>query len=94
MKILKSFICFFLSITFLNAATEDNYILVTGGTGYIGLSTCRLLSEAGYTPITVDDFSNSQMPTISWGTIEQVDIRNKNQLQEIFYRYPFKVLFI
>ena len=92
MKILKFLTCFFLSITFLNATTEDNYILVTGGTGYIGLSTCRLLSEAGYTPITVDDFSNSTMPTISWGTIEQADIRNKDQLHEISSRYPFKAV--
>ncbi len=35
-------------------------ILVTGGTGFIGSHTVVALSEAGFRPILVDDFSNSQ----------------------------------
>lgn len=34
-------------------------ILVTGGAGFIGSHTAVALSEAGFTPIIVDDFSNS-----------------------------------
>jgi len=34
-------------------------ILVTGGAGFIGSHTVVALSEAGFTPIIVDDFSNS-----------------------------------
>ncbi|MBV6440259.1 MAG: UDP-glucose 4-epimerase GalE [Haliscomenobacteraceae bacterium CHB4] len=34
-------------------------ILVTGGAGFIGSHTVIALSEAGFTPIIVDDFSNS-----------------------------------
>lgn len=34
-------------------------ILVTGGAGYIGSHTVVELQEAGYTPIIVDNFSNS-----------------------------------
>lgn len=35
-------------------------ILVTGGTGYIGSHTCASLLEAGYTPVIVDNLSNSK----------------------------------
>lgn len=34
-------------------------ILVTGGAGYIGSHTVVALSEAGFIPVIVDDFSNS-----------------------------------
>ncbi len=35
-------------------------ILVTGGAGYIGSHTCVELIEAGYEPIIIDNFSNSE----------------------------------
>jgi UDP-glucose 4-epimerase len=35
-------------------------ILVTGGAGFIGSHTVVALYEAGYTPIIIDDFSNSE----------------------------------
>lgn len=35
-------------------------VLVTGGAGYIGSHTVVSLVEAGYTPIIVDDFRNSE----------------------------------
>lgn len=34
-------------------------ILLTGGAGYIGSHTCIALSEAGYMPVILDNFSNS-----------------------------------
>ncbi|MFZ4115241.1 MAG: UDP-glucose 4-epimerase GalE [Chthoniobacterales bacterium] len=34
-------------------------ILVTGGAGYIGSHTCVALAQAGYTPLILDNFSNS-----------------------------------
>ena len=37
-----------------------SYILVTGGAGYIGSHTCVELINAGFIPIIVDDFSNSE----------------------------------
>ncbi len=35
-------------------------ILVTGGAGFIGSHTVVALVEAGFEPVIVDDFSNSQ----------------------------------
>ena len=34
-------------------------ILVTGGTGFIGLHTCVALAEAGHDFVIVDNFDNS-----------------------------------
>ena len=43
-------------------------ILVTGGTGYIGSHTVVELQRAGYTPIIVDNLSNSNI-----GVLEQIE---------------------
>jgi UDP-glucose 4-epimerase len=39
-------------------------ILITGGAGYIGSHTAIALTNAGYDPIIVDDFSNSEKSTL------------------------------
>jgi UDP-glucose 4-epimerase len=43
-------------------------ILVTGGTGYIGSHTVVALQEAGYTPVIVDNLSNSSI-----GVLDQIE---------------------
>ncbi|MCK6694967.1 MAG: UDP-glucose 4-epimerase GalE [Thermoanaerobaculia bacterium] len=42
----------------------NNTILVTGGAGYIGSHTVVALAEAGYRPVIIDDFSNSQQSVL------------------------------
>lgn len=39
----------------------ENKVIVTGGLGYIGSHTCVSLFESGYTPIIVDNLSNSNI---------------------------------
>ena len=39
--------------------TDRPHVLVTGGAGYIGSHTYIALVEAGYRPVILDDFSNS-----------------------------------
>jgi UDP-glucose 4-epimerase len=41
--------------------TQKRYILVTGGCGYIGTHTIVDLIDNGYTPLIVDDLSNSNL---------------------------------
>ncbi len=43
----------------------SNYVLVTGGAGYIGSHSVLALMEAGYKPIVLDNFSNSSKESIS-----------------------------
>lgn len=58
---------------------SDKKILVTGGAGYIGSHTCVELCSAGYTPIIVDNFSNSERFVID--RIEEL-VNKKIQLIE------------
>ena len=44
---------------------DNNTVLLTGGAGYIGSHTFLALVEAGYQPIILDDFSNSQTEVIN-----------------------------
>ena len=39
--------------------SNPNSILLTGGAGYIGSHTYVALTQAGFTPVILDDFSNS-----------------------------------
>ena len=39
-------------------------VLVTGGAGYIGSHACVELLQAGYTPIVVDNLSNSKQESL------------------------------
>ncbi len=86
MIIFRFLVYILLSVTVLNA---NENVLVTGGNGYIGLSTCRILKEKGYTPVSVDNSSNSKIPTVSWGPTENGDILDKKWLRSIFKKYKF-----
>jgi len=67
-------------------------ILVTGGAGYIGSHTCIELLEAGYTPIVLDNLSNSS--TIALDRVETItgekipfikgDVRDSAILDAVF----------
>ncbi len=70
-------------------------ILVTGGLGYIGSHTVIELINAGYTPIIIDNLSNSSVKVLE--RIEQIthvkpifyqcDIRDKQALADILNRH-------
>lgn len=44
---------------------DSSSILVTGGAGFIGSHTVVALAEAGYRPVIIDDFSNSDKSVLS-----------------------------
>lgn len=51
-------------------------ILVTGGTGYLGLCTAHWLSHHGYTPVLLDDFSSSKRPLSCPFAVAEVDLKD------------------
>ena len=53
---------------------QNNRILVTGGAGYIGSHTCKLLHSHGYVPIVYDNLSSGNSWAVKWGPLVLGDI--------------------
>lgn len=51
-------------------------VLVTGGAGFIGSHTCKLLHRAGYRPITYDNLSTGHADAVRFGPFVQGDLRD------------------
>lgn len=51
-------------------------ILVVGGAGYIGAHTCKALAQAGFVPVTFDNFSTGHRDFVRWGPLVEGDIRD------------------
>ena len=72
-------------------------ILITGGAGYIGSHTVISLLKAGYTPVIVDNFCNSQpwilkqIQDITGQNIKsyELDCTNFEDLDEVFKEEQF-----
>lgn len=76
----------------------QKYILVTGGAGYIGSHTVVELINAGFTPVILDDFRNSQrfiperLEKLIGQAITCVDAacQDLKVLEELFAKYQFE----
>jgi UDP-arabinose 4-epimerase len=55
-------------------------ILVTGGAGYIGSHTAKLVKKVGHTPIAFDNLSNGWAEWVKFGPFAYGDIRNEEAL--------------
>lgn len=66
-------------------------ILVTGGAGYIGSHTVRLLVEAGYSPVVLDNlvFGHQEAVIDKEVTFIKGDIADKSLLEKIFAQFKF-----
>ncbi len=62
-------------------------ILVTGGAGYIGSHTCKLLAQMGYEPITYDNLSTGHKEFVKWGPLIIGDLHDTNKITQILKNY-------
>lgn len=77
---------------------QENFILITGGAGYIGSHTVVELVKDGFFPVIVDDFRNSNRTVIDGLTrligseplVYEIDICNREELAKLFDQYNFK----
>src|SRR3954463_5427289 len=59
-------------------------ILVTGGAGYIGSHTAKLLAAAGNEPVIFDDLSQGHEWAVKWGPLERGSLSDPDRLAEVF----------
>jgi len=62
-------------------------ILVTGGAGYIGSQTCKLLCKNGYLPISYDNLIYGHREAVKWGPLVVGDINDVEVLRRTFMEY-------
>jgi len=69
------------------------FVLITGGAGYIGSHTCKLLANSGYTPITYDDLSTGHKDFVKWGDLVVGDLNDTDKLTRTLNTYnPIAVI--
>lgn len=66
---------------------RSNFVLVTGGAGYIGSHACKALKQAGYTPVTLDNLSTGWKDAVQFGPFERGDLLNKPDIDRVFEKY-------
>jgi UDP-glucose-4-epimerase GalE len=59
-------------------------ILITGGAGYIGSHTAKLLAAAGHEPVVFDDLSQGHEWAVKWGPLERGSLSDPARLTEVF----------
>jgi UDP-glucose-4-epimerase GalE len=64
-------------------------ILVTGGAGYIGSHTAKLLAAAGHEPVIFDDLSQGHEWAVKWGPLERGSLSDSSRLAEVFAGWKF-----
>jgi UDP-arabinose 4-epimerase len=62
-------------------------VLVTGGAGYIGSHTCKMLAQQGYLPVVFDNFSSGHEWAAKWGPIERGDVLDRSALDRAIQKY-------
>ena len=69
------------------------HILVTGGAGYVGSHTCKLLAAAGYEPVTYDNLSTGHADVVKWGPLVEGNLHDIDKLCATLKQYqPLAVI--
>lgn len=64
-----------------------DYVIVTGGAGYIGSHACKALKNSGFEPVTLDNLSTGWRDAVKFGPFEQVDLMNRADVDAVFAKY-------
>jgi UDP-glucose 4-epimerase len=64
-------------------------VLVTGGAGFIGSTVNKLLHEAGYDTVILDNLSQGKRNRVKWGTFIEGDMGDPLLLKKLFANHQF-----
>jgi UDP-arabinose 4-epimerase len=69
-----------------------NHILVTGGAGYVGSHTCKLLAASGYTPVVYDDLRRGNRWAVQWGPLVEAPLEDRETLISAMKQYDIRAV--
>lgn len=67
-------------------------ILIAGGAGYIGSHLNKEISEKGIKTVIFDNLSYGHRDFVKWGTFEQGDLGNLEDIRSVFQKYPIEAV--
>jgi UDP-glucose 4-epimerase len=67
-------------------------ILVTGGAGYIGSHTVKILLEKGYEPVIFDNLSSGHRDLLPGGIFIQADLREREKIEKVIREYRIEAV--
>ncbi|MDR0780160.1 MAG: UDP-glucose 4-epimerase GalE [Pseudomonadales bacterium] len=68
------------------------HVLVTGGAGYIGSHTAKLLKASGLTPVVYDNLATGHRSSVRWGPFVQGDILDTERLVATLTEYAINAV--
>jgi UDP-glucose-4-epimerase GalE len=68
------------------------HVLVTGGAGYIGSHTCKLLAASGYRPVVLDDLRRGHRSAVRWGPLIEADCGDPAVLESVFSKFSIQAV--
>ena len=67
-------------------------ILVTGGAGYIGSHTCKVLAAAGYVPVTYDSLALGHQWAVGFGPLVEGDLADGDRIRDAITEYSIEAV--
>ena len=67
-------------------------ILVTGGAGYIGSHTAKILAQAGYNPVVLDNMVYGHEWAVKWGPLEKGDLADGEFVRGVIARHKIEAV--
>jgi len=66
---------------------EEKRLLITGGAGYIGSHTVKLLGEKGYRLLTLDNLSTGHREAVLYGEFIKLDLSDRDELRKVIREF-------
>jgi UDP-arabinose 4-epimerase len=67
-------------------------VLITGGAGYIGSHTAKILATAGLQPVVVDNLRRGHREAVQWGPLVEADLADRGALEQVFRQHSIEAV--
>ncbi len=68
------------------------HVLITGGAGYIGSHTAKLVARDGLQPVVLDNLSRGHREAVQWSPLVVADVTDRGALQKVFREYSIEAV--